>query len=131
MVNTYVTKAQLENNKIVLTVQVDGFEPGDALEISGQATQNNAAFATFDEIKDIPGTKAGAKAGTGSPAYPNGKSSLPVTADPVVAEKFEAEKDLTIVVRVAKVWVTVLSKDPDNPDAWKASKAAMVEADPK
>ena len=110
---------------------MDGFEPGDALEISGQATQNNAAFATFDEIKDIPGTKAGAKAGTGSPAYPNGKSSLPVTADPVVAEKFEAEKDLTVVVRVAKVWVTVLSKDPDNPDAWKASKAAMVEADPK
>ena len=54
-----------------------------------------------------------------------------MTADPVVAEKFEAEKDLTVVVRVAKVWVTVLSKDPDNPDAWKASKAAMVEADPK
>ena len=52
MVNTYVTKAQLENNKIVLTVQVDGFQPGDAVEISGQATQNNAAFATFDEIKD-------------------------------------------------------------------------------
>ena len=77
-----VTKAQLENNKIVLTVQVDGFEPGDAVEISGQATQNNAAFATFDEIKDIPGTKAGAKAGPGSPAYPNGNSSLAVRPTP-------------------------------------------------
>ena len=70
MVNTYVTKAQLENNKIVLTVQVDGFEPGDAVEISGQATQNNAAFATFDEIKDIPGTKASARPAPVPPPIP-------------------------------------------------------------
>ena len=53
MVDTYVTKAQLENNKIALTVQADDFKPGEAVEISGQATQNNAALATFDEIKTI------------------------------------------------------------------------------
>ena len=131
MVDSYVTKAQLENNKIVLTVQVGDFKPGEAVEISGQATQNNAAFAPFYEIKDTPGTNTGA----GSTAYPNGNSSLTVTADPVDAEKFKAGEDITVVVRVAKVWVTVLSKDRDNLDptniAWTASKTATVEADPK
>ena len=127
MVDSYVSRAELESNKIVLTVHVSDFQPGEAVEISGQATQDNAAFAPFYEIKNIPGTN------TGAAAHPNGNSLLTVTAAPVDAEKFEAGKDITVVARVAKVWVTVLREDTDKPPpataAWTASEAAM-EADP-
>ena len=118
MVETYVTKAELENNKIVLTVQVDDFTVGEAVEISGQATQNHAALATFYAIQKVPAPD------TSKHSY------LTVTADPG-GTKFEADQDVTVVAKVAKVWVTVLTKDPDNPDAgkmaWTTSKAATLE----
>ena len=122
MVYSYVTKAELENNNIVLTVQVDDFTAGEAVEISGQATQNDAALATFYAIQKVPGPDS------------SEHSYLTVTADPGDT-KFEADQPVTVVARVAKVWVTVLIKDPDNLDAeksaWTASKVAAVEADPR
>ena len=121
MVDSYVTRAEFDNKNIILTVQVDDFTVGEAVEISGQATQNDAALATFYGIQKVPGPDS------------SKHSYLKVTADPGDT-KFEADQDVTVVARVAKVWVTVLSKDPGNPDAgkiaWTASKAAAVEADP-
>jgi phage tail sheath gpL-like len=121
VVYSYVTRAELENNNITLTVQVDDFAAGEAVEVSGQATQSDAALATFYAIQKVPGRDS------------SGHSYLKVTADPGDT-KFEADQDVTVVARVAKVWVTVLSKDPGNPGAekiaWTASKAAAVQAGP-
>ena len=120
MVYSYVTEAELENNKIVLTVQVDDFQDGGAVEISGQVTQyretqHDVVIATFYEIQNLPDPDS------------SGHRHLPVTVDPGDA-KFDTGQEVTVVARVARVWVTVLSKDPDSSDSgyegWKAEAAA-------
>jgi hypothetical protein len=126
-VNSYVTRAELKNNKVVLTVQVAGYKPGEAVEISGHATQDNGAFATFYDIQNVPGTNT------------SGHSYLIVTANPVDIAKFEkgqaAGKDIIVVARVAKVWATMLKKvrvNPEDPNpgdmAWEAYEAVPVKA---
>jgi len=99
MPNSLVTKAKINGDKdIVLTVKVDAISEG-YVEVSGYATQNSyattstAGFATFSEIKEIPNT--------------GGPAELEVTAKPTNA--FQEGLDVTVAVRVSKVWVTVLS----------------------
>ena len=50
-----------------------------------------------------------------------------MTVDPGDA-KFDTAQEVTVVARVARVWVTVLSKDPHSSDSeyegWKAEAAA-------
>ena len=50
----YVTGVTFNNSQIVLTVQVDNFQPGESLEISGQATQNGGGYAAFYGTKSVP-----------------------------------------------------------------------------
>ena len=103
MPNSLVTKAEINgNNDIVLTVKVDAFTDGEYVEVSGYATQNSyetlsyGGFASFNEIREIENPD------------PAGTVKLTVTAKPT--RKFEQGLDVTVAVRVSKVWITVLSK---------------------
>jgi hypothetical protein len=132
-VKSYVPKAELKDDKILLTVQVGDFQPGEAVEISGQATQNNGALATFYDIQNAPAINNSGD----TAAQPYSASSLTVEAHPVDATLFEAGfeagEPVTVVARVAKVWVTVLSKDDTDEKikAWTESTAATVRALPR
>jgi hypothetical protein len=118
MPNSLVTKAEINGNKqIVLTVKVDAFTDGEYVEVSGYATQNSLAtkngggFATFSEVKEIP--KGG------------GAAELKVKAKPTNA--FQKDLDVTVAVRVSKVWVTVLSAD----SGYSTTPEATVPAPPQ
>jgi len=148
--NTYVTQAEVKDGKIELTVQVDDFKPGEAVEISGQVTQDNGAFATFYDIQNTPNPKAvGTNPGTAPATDPgtapaanpgnvgnnwsgnwSGNSSLSVTAHPVDLKKFDDTQPITVVARVSRVWSTVLSPpDPTKPAAiWKATEGVSAKA---
>jgi hypothetical protein len=56
MPNAYVTSAKFTGGKIELTVVVDDYKSGGYVEISGQATQANGAFANFYNIEEVPPT---------------------------------------------------------------------------
>jgi hypothetical protein len=136
-VKSYVPKAELKDGKILLTVQVADFTPGEAVEISGQATQNNGALATFYDIQNAPSANNSGDWGADPAAQPDSASSVTVEAYPVDAALFEAGfeagEPVTVVARVAKVWVTVLSKDDTDEKikAWTESTAATVRALPR
>ena len=107
-----VAEVELRDDvRIVLTIAVDGFEVGTPIELSGTATQANGAIATFYDVQNLL-----------PPASPGGGSLLTVTAVPLT--KFVAGEAITVFVRAAKIWGTVLQEDPGHtrPGAkvWKA-----------
>ena len=115
--HTLVTSAKIDGKNIVLTVNVDSFTPGEYVEISGCATQayetqGEGGFATFSEIQEIKKNK------TDKPAALKVKAKL--------TKNFQQDQDVTVVVRVAKVWITVLSQGshPHTPGvlAWDSVK---------
>jgi len=122
--NSYVTQAELRQDKVVLTVRVDDFKAGAAVELSGQATMTNGAFATFYDVQNVPAPDD------------QGHLSLTVAATPVDMARFEkgnaAGDDITVVTRVSMVWATVLGRHHENPDnpnpnslAWRIVKEAQ------
>ena len=120
MPNSLVTKAEINGNKqIVLTVKVDAFTDSEYVEVSGYATQNSyettssAGFATFSQIQEIKPPKNG------------GPAVLKVKAKPTNA--FQEGLDVTVTVRVSKVWVTVLSAD----SGYSTTPEATVPAPPQ
>jgi len=94
----YVTNVTFNDGQIVLTVRVDNYQPGESLEISGQATQNGAAFAAFYDTQSVPEQN------------PDGTAYIYVKATP--SQEFEKGRNVTVVLRAAKVWVTVLGQSP-------------------
>jgi hypothetical protein len=98
MSNPYVTGVTFKNSQIVLTVRVDDYQTGESLEISGQATQNGGAFAAFYDTKTVPEHN------------PDGTAYIYVEATP--SQEFEKGRNVTVVLRAAKVWVTVLGDSP-------------------
>ena len=102
MVNPYVTSVTLRKKQIVLTIKVDDYPPGEDLEISGQATQNGGAFAVFNGIKQVPEPN------------PDGTAYIYLEASP--AQDFEKGHDITVVLRAARVWTTVLGEPPPGPE---------------
>ena len=94
----YVTNVTFKDGQIVLTVRVDNYQPGESLEISGQATQNGAAFASFYDTQSVPERN------------PDGTAYIYVKATP--SQEFEKGRNVTVVLRAAKVWVTVLGQSP-------------------
>ena|SRR5215471_18919241 len=114
MPNSYVTSAKITGGKIQLTVRVDDFKPEDNtaeyVEISGQATQTAGAFANFYDIQQVP-PKPNAPADADDPPGTVGAVhyEIDVTGAPI-PHRFTVDEDVTIVMRVAKVWLTVLGK---------------------
>ena len=114
MSHSQVTEIELrDDGSIALTIEIFGFEAGTSVEISGSATQDNGAMATFNDIQNLP------------PAGPDGGSFLTVTAVPTT--KFLAGELITVVGRSAKIWSTVLAETPDQRPGveavWKAAPA--------
>jgi len=75
----------------------DGFEANEYVEISGHATQSGGAFANIYEIAQVPTANG-----------PESDPSIDVTVESRSTNQFRKDQDITVVVRVAKVWVTVL-----------------------
>jgi hypothetical protein len=94
MPRPYVSAVTFISGQVVLTVQLDEYLAGQPVEISGYATQNSGAFANFYSIQT-----AGKN--------PDGTVVMYVKATPEKA--FIAGEDVTVSLRAAKVWVTVLS----------------------
>ena len=114
----YVTSVTFnQEKKIVLTVKIDEtFTTGEPLEISGHATQDGGAFAIFNEIQAVP------KRNPDKTAY------IYVTATP--SQPFVKGQAITVVLRTATVWATVLEQGEEEPSiggGLKASGTALAE----
>jgi hypothetical protein len=118
--NSYVTSATITSTgQIEITVKVNDFESGGHVEISGHATQSGGAFANYYAILPVPDPD------------PDGVKSVKATAVPVPPQRFRQSEEITVVVRVAKVWVTVLGgPDPGvigatDPPVWPKVKQVV------
>jgi hypothetical protein len=94
MPRPYVSAVTFKGGQIVLTVQLDEYLAGQPVEISGYATQNSGAFANFYSIASVG-------------ANPDGTVVRYVMATPKKA--FMAGEAVTVSLRAAKVWTTVLT----------------------
>lgn len=97
MSHPYVTKVTLLDGQVVLTVEFDASAAGQPFEIAGHATQNGGAFANFYDVKVAQ-------------AAPDGTVVAYVKAPPM--EAFKKGEDITVVLRAARVWATVLKQTP-------------------
>ena len=85
-----------QDDTINLYVNVDGFDVGTPIEISGQATQANGAVASFYDVQEMP---------------PNSGQGAVLTVKSVPAvppNKFVEGFPITVVARAAEVWITTL-----------------------
>jgi hypothetical protein len=101
----YVDSATINGDKIQLSVGVDNWDAGTYIEISGSASQTGGAFANFYDIQPVPD----------HPNDPDDPESphryVFVSAHPLPPNKFREDEDVTTVIRVGKVWLTVLGKE--------------------
>jgi hypothetical protein len=96
MPRPYVSAVTFIEKQIVLTIQLDEYLAGQPVEISGYATQNNGAFANFYAIQSVG-------------ANPDGTVVMYVKGTPQTP--FMEGEPVTVTLRAAKVWVTVLTGD--------------------
>ena len=96
-----------QSGKITLSVTVPDWEEGLPIEISGQATQENGAVATFYSVQEM-----------------NASGVLQVS-DVAAAppNKFEAGFPITVVARASEAWITMLRANTD-PDALKVTEGS-------
>jgi len=87
---------------MIFNVIVDDFDPGDYVEISGAATQVGGAFAMIHKVEPVPN----------KPTDPEAEASVDVTVDPCSDKQFRKDQDVTVYIRIAKIWVTVLGEGP-------------------
>jgi hypothetical protein len=102
MPHPYVTKVTFTGGQIILTVQVDEFLspefPNELVEISGYASQNSGGFAIFYDMQPVKAT-------------PDGTVLMYIKSTP--AQGFKNGEPVTVSLRAAKVWVTVLTESQD------------------
>jgi len=89
---------QKDDDTIVVYVQTDSFKAGREVEVSGYLLQGYRAYAAFSCNMQIP---FDAKLGE--------DVTLPVELPAMDLKKRE---DLTVVVRVAEAWPTILEPNP-------------------
>jgi len=106
MSHPYVISAEIKGNFIEIGVDASNYVAGDYIEISGHATQTGGAFANFYAITEVE-----------DPSI-----SVPVQAHPLPPNQFRASEDVSIVVRVGKVWLTVLGRPYDKTQEGQAAK---------
>jgi hypothetical protein len=124
MPHPYVTSAEIKGDYIEIGVETDDYAAGSYIEISGHATQTGGAFANFYAIAKVPGTPPSTTTTTTATTTTitmtttnntDGEkdSSVYVEAHPLPPNQFKKDEDVTIVVRVGKVWLTVLGRTVD------------------
>ena len=120
MPHTQVSEIDLnDDGSVSLIVEVFGFDPGTTVEISGHATQDNGAIATFYDVQKLP-----------FPDSPDSGSILTMTAEP--SAEFVAGDVITVAgqARAVKIWGTILDGDPKLPEGikavWKARPETQV-----
>jgi len=111
MPRPYVISAKITGGKIELGVLVDEFNPDEYVEISGQATQTNGAFANFYGMEQVPHEPNVPP----DPSVEGDKAHYCVfmSADLPPSnstKKFSKNLDVVAVFRVAKLWLTVLGE---------------------
>jgi hypothetical protein len=100
---------------IEITVELDYPDSGSYAEVSGSATQTSGAYANFYDIKEAT---PGLTGPTGP--YP----TVTASAHPLPPNKFKNNEDVTFVIRVSKVWLTVLGP---NQGSYTASAGSVAE----
>jgi hypothetical protein len=111
MPHPWVYSVTITGNKLSCHVEVSDLQTTvGAIEISGITTQVNGAFAPIYRIIDIPSEP------NGDPKDPDqaGRYFVDVEADPTADHPFTDHEDITVFVRVSKVWVTVLGPGSDD-----------------
>ena len=112
MPHPWVYSATITDGKITLSVEVTDLQTTkEAIEIKGEATQVNGAFAPISCITNI------AAATMGDPTDPNeaGRLFVNVEADPTSDHPFDENEDLTVTTEVGIKWLTVLGPGTDEP----------------
>jgi len=82
------------DDAIILYIEVDGFEEGAAVEISGYATQDNGAVATFSSVQVMPVKSA--------------KETTLIVEAAVPPGTFPKDFPITVVARASEIWLTKL-----------------------
>jgi hypothetical protein len=99
MPHPFVRSATIKDDSIEITVEFDPPDVGTYAEVSGTASQTGGAFANFYDIKEV----------IRDPAEQSGLPPIiAVSAHPLPPNKFRKNEDVTFVIRVAKIWLTVL-----------------------
>jgi hypothetical protein len=112
MPHPWVYSAKITDGKITFRVEVTDFKPtAGVIEVSGQATQVGGAFAPIYAISEVPAKPNGDE----NEEEERGRSFVDVEADPTPEHPFTGDQDVTVFVRVSKVWVTVLGEGTDDP----------------
>ena len=101
-VHPWVTQVTFEGGQIVLTVRADDFHPDEPVELSGCATQNGGGFAAFYDIQ---------------PAKKNPDDSVFFYIRATPSQEFKKGEDVTVVLRAARLWNTVLKQRRDEQGA--------------
>jgi hypothetical protein len=103
----YVDSVSMDDacEQITLRVEVTDLKNTQGgIEVSGVATQVGGAVATFSKVVDIDTAESETEGG-------NTYWFVFVTADTIPPHHFTLNEDITVFVRVAKVWVTVLGHE--------------------
>jgi hypothetical protein len=111
MPHPWVYSAKITGDKITFSVEVTDLQATKgAIEITGQAMQVDGAFAPIYAITDVP------DAPNGDPDDSNevGRYFVDVETKPTSDHPFTEDQDVTVFVRVSKVWVTVLGPGTDD-----------------
>jgi Animal haem peroxidase len=96
MPNSAVSRIELnQDGTINLVIDVYGFKPGQPVEISGTATQENGAVASFHRVQQMP---------QNGPVLVKGVSAVP-------GNNFARGFPVTIVARASEVWITTMAED--------------------
>jgi hypothetical protein len=98
-VHPFVKSATIKNDMIEITVELAHSDSGSYVEVSGSATQTGGAFANFYDVKEVPAGVSG--------AFP----FVNVSSHPLPPNKFTKGEDATFVIRLGKVWLTVLGPE--------------------
>jgi hypothetical protein len=101
----WVYSVTLTDGSMTFHVEVTALEATEgAIEITGEATQVNGAWARVSAIAD-----------RATATEEDGKYFVDVEGVPTPDHQFTIDEDVTTFVRVAKTWVTVLGPGTDEP----------------
>jgi hypothetical protein len=110
MPHPYVETVTITNGKVVLKLQLGLELAGVPVEVTGYATQNGGAFANINHVQTV---------------NKNPDNSVVMYVEATPSQEFQNGENVTVVLRAARVWVTVL-----NPAGQNAPQGHVEPADP-